>query len=269
MKAIITAAGYWTRMLPITKTIPKELLPVWNKPVIQYIVEWIVSWGIKDIIIITSQWKESIEQYFDKNYELEEVLRKKWKKELLEEINKIKFLANFAFVKQKQQLWFAHAILEAKPWIQEDYFLLTVGDSIFDYRIFKDIIDIHKQTKKTVIWLVEVPKEEVYKYWVVKIENWQIIDMVEKPKVEEAPSNLIMFGVYILPKKIFNIIEKTPVDPKKWEILLPDSLRLLMQEWEEIYPYITSYKIWDAGTPESWLKANIEIFNNKLFNNGS
>jgi UTP-glucose-1-phosphate uridylyltransferase len=78
-----------------------------------------------------------------------------------------------------------------------------------------------------------------------------------------------MFGVYILPKKIFDIIEKTPIDPQKWEILLPDSLKLLMQEWEAIYPYITNYKIWDAGTPESWLKANIEIFNNKLFNNGS
>jgi len=119
-------------MLPITKTVPKELLPVGSKPVIQYIVEWLVESNIKDIIIITSQWKEAIENYFDKNYELEEVLKNKWKTELLKEIEEIKYMANFCFVKQKKQLWFAHAILEAEPRIQDDYFLLTVWDTIFD-----------------------------------------------------------------------------------------------------------------------------------------
>ncbi len=260
MKAVITAAGYWTRMLPITKTIPKELLPVWNKPVIQYIVEWLVKNNIKDIIIVTSQWKEAIENYFDKNYELEELLKRKWKEKLAKQLEQIKFLANFCFVKQKKQLWFAHAILEAEPWINDEYFILTVWDTIFDEKIFKEIINIYNKTKSTIIALKEIPKEETYKYWVVKIENWQITDMIEKPNPQEAPSNLIMIGVYILPKKIFNIIKQTPIDKNKWEILLPDSLKLLMKQWEKIYPYITKYPVWDTGTPENWLKANIEIF---------
>ena len=110
-------------------------------------------------------------------------------------------MANFCFVKQKKQLWFALAILEAEPRIQDDYFLLTVWDTIFDYRIFKEIIDLHNKTKSTVIALKEIPRKEIYKYWVVKIENWQITDMIEKPQPQEAPSNLIMIGIYILPKK--------------------------------------------------------------------
>jgi len=261
MKAVIAAAWYWTRMLPITKSIPKELMPVWNKPVIQYIVEWLVQTGVKDIVIITSQWKQALEDYFDKNYELEEVLKKKGKLELLEEVNKPKNLANYSFVKQKQQLWFAHAVLETKPWVEKDYFILTVWDTIFHPGIYSDMIELHRKTWFPVVWLQEVPMDDVSKYWVVKIEEWKITDMVEKPKKEEAPSNLIMIWVYVLPRSIFDVIEQTPMDQKSWEILLPDALKILMST-VPILPYVTKHKIWDVWTPELWLKANNEIFQN-------
>ena len=255
MKAIIAAAGFWTRMLPITKSIPKEMLPVWTKPVIHYIVEALSNSWLKDVLMIISNWKEALQNYFDKNYELEETLKRKEKFAELDNLQKIKNMANIAFLKQKEQLWFAHAILPAKSCISEDYFLLTVGDTIFEEKLFKEILDIHKQTWKAVIALKEIPMEEVSKYWVVKIENWQIIDMVEKPDIDKAPSNLIMVWVYILPRKIFEIIENLHFDPKTWEYLLPDALREIMKV-EEILPYITDTKVYDTWNIKAWMKAN-------------
>lgn len=259
MKAIITAAWYWTRMLPITKTIPKELMPVWDKPVIQYIVEWLVNAWLNDIIIITSQWRQVLEDYFDKNYELEEYLKRKWKLDLLEKINTPKYLANYCFVKQKQMLWFANAILEARQWIESDFFMLTLWDTIFDKKIFQEMINLHEKTKKCVVLLKEIDKKEVYRYWVVKIQNWKIVWLVEKPKIEDAPSNLIAPWIYILPKKIFSLIEKTPIS-NLWEILLTDTLDMLSKT-DDILPYITNYDILDIWTPELWLKANNKILN--------
>ncbi len=258
MKAIIAAAGYGTRMLPVTKSIPKELLPVGSKPVIQYIVEGIVKANIKDILIITSAGKQAIEDYFDKNYELEEILRKKGKTELLDEINKPKYLANYSFVKQKKQLWFAHAVLETAPWVNDDYFLLTVWDEIFQPEVYKEILDIHKKTKWAVIGLQEVDQKDIHKYWIADIKNDKIVEIVEKPSLYEAPSNLRIIGIYILPKKIFSIIEKLKLDEKTGEILLTDAIEILMKE-DVVYPYLTKYKTWDIWTPEKWLKANIEI----------
>lgn len=260
MKAIIPAAWYGTRMLPITKSVPKELLPIGNKAAIQYVVEWIVSSGIKDIMIITAQWKNAIEDYFDKNYELEEILKKKWENEKLKEISRIKEMANYCFVKQKEQLWFPHAILNAQPWMSKEHFLLTVSDEIFHWDVYREIVQIHQKTGKPVIALQETPLEEVSKYWIVKIKDWKIIDMIEKPTIEKAPSNLRMIWLYILPWEIFEIIRNTPLDKWKWEILLPDSLKILMKS-SEIIPYITTHKWWDIWTPWNWLKANIEMAN--------
>ena len=259
MKAIIAAAGYWTRMLPITKCVPKELLPVGEKPVIQYIVEGIVSANIKDIIIITSVWKESIENYFDKNYELENLLKRKWKQQLLEKINKPKELANYCFVKQKKQLWFAHAILYAEPWIDDNYFMLTVWDEIFDPRIYQDMVKLYKKHKTSIIWLQQIDIEKISSYWVVKLKNNEIVDLVEKPEPSKAPSNLRMIWIYILPKTIFSVIKKQSIDPKSWEYLLPDSIKELIKQWEKIIPYETVYKTYDVGNYENWLKANIQM----------
>lgn len=266
MKAVILAAWYWTRMLPITKTIPKELLPVWDKPVIQYMVESLVENNIKDIVMITSQWKTAIEDYFDKNYELEEKLKNKNKIDLLEKINKPKDIANICFVKQKELLWTWHAVLQAEKWIDDNYFMLILWDSIFHPQIYKQALELHKETGKAIIVANEIPKEDVYKYWVLEIKNGEIVDMIEKPSVEDAPSNLIIPWIYILPKTIFEIIHKTPLDPKLWEILLPDSMKILMKN-EKILPCITDKKIRDIWTPELRYQANKDFFENnwKLF----
>lgn len=263
MKAIIPAAWYGTRMLPITKTIPKELLPVWNKPVIQYIVEWLASGWIKDICMITSQWKQALEDYFDKNYELEEILKKKWKIELLKEVNKTKNLANISFVKQKEQLGLPHAVLSAKAWVTWDFFILVLGDMIFSPAIYQDMLDVYRQYRQPVILLQEIPMEEVYKYWVAKIEDGKIIDMVEKPQPSQSPSNLMMPGMYILPRETFEIIEKTPINEKLGEIVMPEVLETLMKKYD-IIPHVTKHKIWDVGNPENWIKANIEIYESGL-----
>ena len=259
MKAIIAAAWWWTRMLPITKSIPKEMLPVGTKPVIHWIVEWLSKAWIKDILMIVSNWKEAIQNYFDKNFELEEILKSKNKYEQLKQLKEIENLANIWFFKQKEQLWFAHAILSAKNCINEDYFLLTVWDTIFEPKLFEEILEIHKKTQKPVIALQEISMEDVSKYWVVKIEDNKIVDFVEKPSVKEAPSNLIIVWVYILPKKIFKIIENLPLDKKTGEYLLPDALKeLTLTDW--IVPYITKTKVYDTWNLQSWLKANVELF---------
>lgn len=260
MQWIIAAAWYWTRMLPITKSIPKELLPIGSKPVIQYIVEGLAGAGVKDIVVITSQGKESIDHYFDKNYELEEVLKKKWKYDLLEEINKPKNLANLMFVKQKEQLWFAHALLSAKPWISTEYFVLSVGDTVFSPEIFQDLLAEFDKRKAPIILLQEIDRNDVSRYGVVEIKDGRIVNMVEKPRLEDAPSNFIMPWVYILPKSIFELIETLEVDPKHNEILLPGALFELAKE-QPLYGHLTKHKIRDVGNPELWLKANVEILN--------
>lgn len=259
MKSIIAAAWFGTRMLPITKTIPKELMPVWKKPVIQYIVEWIAWCWIKDIIMITSNGKEALENYFDKNHELETLLAKKWKTELLEEINKTKNIANICFVKQKQPIWFWDAVLQAKPWINEEFFLLSIWDTIFDGQIFKDLMNKFEKEQNPLMVLQEIPWEKVSSYGVVKVENNKITDIVEKPQQSKAPSNLIISWIYILPYKIFELIENLSIDNKTWEIMLTDAM-LQLTEYYDIIPMITSHKIRDVGTHELWLKANNDLF---------
>ena len=185
MKAIIPAAGYGTRMLPITKTIPKEMLPVGNKPVIQYIVEWLVSAGVTEIAMITSQGKMPLEYYFDKNYELEEQLKRKNKINLLDQINAPKTMANYVFMKQKEQLWLPHAIWEARYWMNDDFFFVTVGDQFGEQAIYREMVELHLQTKQVIIQLAEVPLEEVSKYGVVKIIDDEGEEKIKKKKEEE------------------------------------------------------------------------------------
>lgn len=259
MKWVIPAAWYGTRMLPITKTIPKEMLPIGNKPVIQYIVEWFVWAGITDIALITSQGKSSLEDYFDKNYELEQILLKKWKDLLLDEINKPKTMANYVFMKQKEQLWLPDAILQAKSRISDEYFFVCLWDQFGDPRIYKNMIETHKKTGWTVIWLQEMPDEELHKYWVAAVDDEKIISMVEKPQPWKAPSNLVSNGLYILPHSFFDIIETTEVDKNTWEIVMPDCL-LKLQQQEPLYTHTIQYSFRDAWTPETWLQAVNETF---------
>ena len=264
MKAIILAAGFGTRMLPLTKTIPKELLPVGKKPVIQYAVEALSNAGIKNILMVTSQGKKALEDYFDKNYELEDILRKKWKLEILDVINYPKTIADYVFIKQEKQLGTGHAVLQTKPWISDDYFVVAYGDAIYPPNMFEQMINHFKEYKSPILVAHEVPKEETYKYWVVELDGDNILNIVEKPAVEDAPSNLVSNGVFLLPKEIFELLENTKPDSKSGEIYLPDAIKQLM-----LSKNVKCLKVdpfWDIGNPDALLNANAHFFENgKLF----
>jgi UTP--glucose-1-phosphate uridylyltransferase len=262
MKAIILAAWHGTRMLPITKTIPKELLPVGNKPVIHYIVEWLSKAGINDMLIITSQSKKALEDYFDKNYELEDILTKKWKTDALKAINEPKDLGNFTFVKQTEQKGTGHAILQAKPWIQDEFFMVVYADEIHHPKIYTEMLDLHSKSGKSVILWKEVSPDEVSKYWILQIENNFITDIIEKPSQEEAPSNYALFTPFIFPRKLFDLLEQIQPDSNSWEVYPWDWVKHIMKtDW--VVPYISTHPMRDAsGNPESRLATNIAFANN-------
>lgn len=258
MKAVIVVAGFWTRMLPITKTIPKEMLPVWDKPVIQYVVEWCVNAGIQDIIMITSQQKKALEDYFDKNYELEDILQKKGKLDLLALINTPKDMAHYTFVKQTQMLWTAHAVLQIQPWIDDDYFMVIFGDAIYPNYMYTDLIKKFNEHPQSIICVHEVPKEETYRYGVLKLDGEKVIEIVEQPKVEDAPSNLVCNGVYILPKTIFPLLKNLPIHAARGEYLLPDALNILMKQTDVLVHITDPFR--DIGSIDLWMKANNKIY---------
>lgn len=263
MKAVIVAAWFGTRMLPITKTIPKEMIPVGDKPVVQYAVEGLVNVGIKDVIMITSQQKKSLEDYFDKNVELEDILEKKWKTDLLELINKPKEMANYMFIKQTKMLGTANAVLQVKPWIGEDFFIVIFGDAIYPPKMFDDMIKNFEANKKPLIVAHEVPMEDAHRYWVLSLEWDKVVSIVEQPK-ENPPSNLVCNGVYLLPKEIFPILDTLPIDQARGEYLLPDALNILMKQMD--VNVLKTDPFWDIWSVELWMKANNKIFTDgKLF----
>lgn len=257
MKAVLIAAWVGTRTLPISKTIPKELLPVGNKPVIQYVIEDLSRNGVKDIMIVTSLWKKALEDYFDKNAELEDMLEKKWKLEALEAVRKPRTLAKYSFVRQDEPLGTAHAVMQVEPRINDDFFIALFPDAVYPPNMFELMLKKHKETGWAVIMVHEIDPAKVSSYGVVKLDGDRIVDMVEHPKVEEAPSNLINNGVYLLPKKIFSIIKDLPISPK-WEYFLPDAIKMLAQQ-EPVYAVkIEPYR--DIGSVDLWLKANAKIY---------
>jgi len=258
MKAVIVAAWFGTRMLPITKTIPKEMLPVGNKPVIQYIVEWCVGTWIDDIVIITSQQKKVLEDYFDKNYELEDILQKKWKIELLELINAPKNMAHYTFVKQTEMLGTAHAVLNIQPWIDDDFFLVIFGDAIYPDSMYSELLKKFNELKQPIICAHEVPKEDTYRYGVLKLDGDKIVEIVEQPRVEDAPSNLVCNWVYILPKRIFSFLKELPINVSRWEYLLPDGLNQLMKHMDVHLMKTDPFR--DIWSIDLWMKANAKIY---------
>ena len=212
-KAILPAAGLGTRFLPATKASPKEMLPIVDKPMIQYSVEEAANCGIKEFIIITGKGKRTIEDHFDSAKELESFLEEKGKNNLLNEINKLKNLS-FAFIRQGEPLGLGHAILCAKPFIKDESFAVLLSDDIIDPddSLLEDMIKVHQYYKAPIIALQEVPREEVSKYGIikgVKEKNgiFKIENLVEKPEVKKAPSTLAVIGRYILTPEIFNVLD--------------------------------------------------------------
>lgn len=261
-KVVLPAAGLGTRFLPATKASPKEMLPIVDKPLIQYAVEEAINAGIDEFIIITGKNKRTIEDHFDSAYRLEEKLKSSGKQKLLEEINKLNDV-HFAYIRQKSALGLGHAIYCARPFVGNEPFAVILSDDIIDpqYPLLSEMIDIHKKTKATVIALEEVPKEEVSRYGIIKGVKkgkiYNITDLVEKPKPQYAPSNLAIIGRYILSPAVFDALENQKPGAGG-EIQLTDALRELLKK-EEIFGVIIKGQRYDAGDKLGFIKATIDF----------
>lgn len=264
MKAVIPAAGLGTRFLPMTKNTPKEMLPVVDKPAIQYVVEEAISSGINDIVIITGRGKEVIENHFDIAYELEKVLEERNDFEKLKEIKKIAELADIYYIRQKKALGLGHAIYVARKHIGNETFAVLLGDDIIisDKPCIKQLMEVYEKFHAPIIAVQKVEEEQISKYGIIEGEEiekglYKIRNVVEKPSRQEAPSNIAIMGRYILPPFIFKCIEETKPG-KNNEIQLADALNLLLKK-EEIYAYEFEGKRYDLGDKFDWLRINIEI----------
>lgn len=266
-KAIIPAAGLGTRFLPATKAQPKEMLPIVDKPTIQYIIEEAVASGIEDIIIVTGRGKRAIEDHFDKSYELEETLAKKGKFELLERVQTIANLANIHYIRQKEPLGLGHAINCAKSFIGDEPFAVLLGDDIVYSQTkpcLKQLIEVYERFNSSVIGVQEVPDEDVSKYGIVSIKQTDIAnncfhvdDLVEKPKLEEAPSNYAIMGRYVLRPEIFDILD-TQTPGAGGEIQLTDAIKRL-NEKQMVVAYNFEGTRYDVGDKFGFIKAQIEF----------
>ncbi|MCK4495748.1 MAG: UTP--glucose-1-phosphate uridylyltransferase GalU [Candidatus Aminicenantes bacterium] len=263
-KAVIPAAGFGTRFLPATKSQPKEMLNVVDKPLIQYSVEEAVLSGIESIAVITSRGKSSMEDYFDRSPELEQFLEEKGKIDLLEEIKRISSLAEFYFVRQKKALGLGHAILQAKNYVGREPFAVLLPDDIFECSkpCIKQLIDVYSELKASVIVLGRVDEEGTKKYGIIKPKQiseriFQVEDMVEKPGPEKAFSDLGILGRYVFSTEIFDAIKKTEPD-KRGEIQITDAIRLLI-ETQPVYGYLFEGKRYDAGDKLGFIEATIDL----------
>lgn len=262
-KAVIPAAGLGTRFLPATKAQPKEMLPIVDKPTLQYIIEEAVDSGIEEILIITGRNKSSIENHFDKSVELELELERSDKQELLEEIRRISDMANIHYIRQKEPRGLGHAIHCAKSFIADEPFAVLLGDDIVysNKPCLKQMIEVYDEYKTTILGVQEVSVEEVSKYGIIDgkhIEDkiYKVKDLVEKPAREVAPSNIAILGRYIINPAIFECIEMTKPG-KNGEIQLTDALKLLVER-EAMYAYIFQGKRYDVGNKLGFLEATVE-----------
>ena len=263
-KAIIPAAGLGTRFLPATKAQPKEMLPIVDKPTIQYIIEEAVASGIEEILIITGRNKKCIEDHFDKSVELELELEKSGKTEMLEMVRKISDMVDIHFIRQKEPKGLGHAISCARTFVGDEPFAVLLGDDIVynDQKpCLKQLIDCYSEYNTSVLGVQKVAKENVSKYGIVDglhIEDrvYKVKGLVEKPSIEEAPSNVAILGRYIITPQIFDILKET--EPGKGgEIQLTDALLKLMEE-EAMYAYDFEGKRYDVGDKLGFLIANVE-----------
>lgn len=263
-KAIIPAAGLGTRFLPATKAQPKEMLPIVDKPTIQYIIEEAVASGIEDILIITGRGKRAIEDHFDRSLELEEELRKKHKEDLLAQVLDISNLVNIHYIRQKEPKGLGHAIHCAKSFIGNEPFAVLLGDDIVDASTpcLKQMIDVYDEYRTTILGVQRVDPEEVNKYGIVDGKNiddriYKVKDLVEKPDTDKAPSNLAILGRYIISPAIFHYLENAKPG-KNEEIQLTDSLCQLARK-EAMYAYDFVGRRYDVGNKMGFLEATIEF----------
>lgn len=266
-KAIIPCGGLGTRILPATKAQAKEMLPIVDKPALQYLIEELVSSGINEILIITGRNKESIENHFDYSYELETMLEEKGKKELLSKIEDISGLANLYFIRQKKPLGLGHAVLKAESFIGNEPFLVLLGDDIMYSKkpVCKQLIEVYERENiSTILGIQEVDKNTVNKYGIVEIEKklskntYLIKNFIEKPNINETNSNLAALGRYILDPHIFKYIKKLKPG-KLGEIQLTDAILNMLNDGYKICAYDFDAIRYDTGDKFGMYKANIEF----------
>jgi UTP--glucose-1-phosphate uridylyltransferase len=268
-KAVLPAAGWGTRFLPATKAQPKEMLPLVDKPVIQYAVEEAVAAGIEQIIIVTSSQKRAIEDHFDIDFELEHLLEERGDVEMLRRIRHISDLAQVAYVRQKEQLGLGHAVLVAKELVGHEPFAVILSDDVVvgDRPCIGQLIAAYEHTKSSVVAVMEVPHDDTGRYGVIGVASdveapgmdrlHPVGRLVEKPAPEDAPSDLAIIGRYVLTPKIFDKLEQTQRG-SGGEIQLTDAIEALMED-QRVYAYEFEGTRYDAGTTMGWLKASVEL----------
>lgn len=262
-KAILPAAGLGTRFLPATKASPKEMLPIVDKPMIQYAVEEAQACGIEDFLIITGKHKRAIEDHFDSAFELEENLKKRGKKKLLEEINKLTHI-NFAYIRQKAALGLGHALLCAKPYVKDEPFAVLLSDDIIppDEKLLSEMISLYERMRCPILCIMKVNRADVSRYGVIdgikEMDGiYRINNLIEKPSPDESPSDLAIIGRYILTPDVFDMLEK--LGPGRGgEIQLTDALKWLLKR-KPIYGYLYKGKRYDAGDKLGFLMATVDM----------
>ncbi|HDA6990883.1 TPA: UTP--glucose-1-phosphate uridylyltransferase GalU [Staphylococcus aureus] len=262
-KAIIPAAGLGTRFLPATKAMPKEMLPILDKPTIQYIVEEAARAGIEDIIIVTGRHKCAIEDHFDSQKELEMVLKEKGKSELLEKVQYSTELANIFYVRQKEQKGLGHAISSARQFIGNEPFAVLLGDDIVESEVpaVKQLIDVYEETGHSVIGVQEVPEADTHRYGIIDPltkngRQYEVKKFVEKPAQGTAPSNLAIMGRYVLTPEIFDYL-KTQKEGAGNEIQLTDAIERMNND-NQVYAYDFEGERYDVGEKLGFVKTTIE-----------
>ncbi len=265
-KAVIPAAGLGTRFLPATKTVPKELLPIVDRPIILYVVEEAINAGIEDIIIIAGRNKHSIEDFFDVNYELQDTLEKKKQSALLEKIQDLHKKANLISIRQKQALGLGHAVHCAKPIVGDEPFAVLLGDEIMisngKKTVLGDLINAYKKTEVSCVTIMKVSEQDVSKYGIIKgkeisKDTWKIEDVVEKPAPNKAPSNWALPGRYVFTNGIIGALEDLSPS-KNGEIQLTDGMVKLAKA-EGLNGIVLNATRYDAGDKLGYLQANIEV----------
>lgn len=263
-KAILPAAGLGTRFLPATKAQPKEMLPIVDKPIIQYVVEEAAASGIEHIIIVTGRGKNAIEDHFDRSLELQTALERKGKDGQLQEIQRISELTSFCYVRQKEPLGLGHAILVAKALVGNEPFAVLLGDDVIDADppCLRQMMSAFDQYRSSMIAVQQVPREEISSYGIIDpkpIQDsvYQVLDLIEKPSPEIAPSDLAIVGRYILTPEIFEALEQTEPD-EGGEIQLTNGLRMLLRT-QPLYGLAFSGLRYDAGSKLGFLKATVQF----------
>lgn len=265
-KAVLPAAGFGTRFLPATKAIPKEVLPLVDRPIIQYAVEEAVASGIEQIIIVIATGRSAIEDHFDSNPNLDRWLEERGDIEMLRQVRRISEIGPIAFVHQKEQLGLGHAVLMAKELVGDEPFAVLLSDDVMLNRggdpVTRQLIDAHANHRGSVVAVQKVPRDDVSRYGIIAPLHsegrlYEIGDLVEKPSVGDAPSDMAVLGRYVLTPKIFDMLEQTSRGAGG-EIQLTDAIKMLMQE-QPVFGYQFEGVRHDAGTRIGWLEANVSM----------